>query len=187
MNEDYIIQFYQLTFNSIDNLTRFAEAKNAGLIVFNSTLIFAVLSSIKDLGTLKFKKWTFTLLSIMIITQLISLSIAFNSLIARTQVPTQTQIDINKTNLTFFGHISRLTPDDYYNLTISKYNLKSSNLTLEKDYAFDIVQISVITAKKFTLFNIAIKFNIITLIVFIIWFIGFLFLTKKSCFISVGK
>jgi hypothetical protein len=179
MTENNIIEFYQFTFNSIDNLTRFAEGKNAALIGFNSTIIFGLLSSIKDVNNLKFKKWTFFLFNIMIVTQLISLSIAFTSLIAKTEISSKTQMDLEKANLTFFGHICNLTPEDYYNLTISKYNMKSNNSSLEKAYAYDIVQIASITSNKFRLFNLAVKFNIATLSALILWFAGFMILSKN--------
>ncbi|ODS34918.1 hypothetical protein BEH94_02490 [Candidatus Altiarchaeales archaeon WOR_SM1_SCG] len=141
--------------NNVNELLKFAEAKNAGLIAFNCAVALAMVSLLN--GELS-QLWKYLIIYIIGM-NIISLFIVMSSLFAQTNPKNFKQKIEKDDNLLFIGTISHMTPKTYIEKLKEKYNLESTNENLEIDLARQLIIISQITARKFNLFNIALCFT----------------------------
>ncbi len=171
-----IIQQLHSTFNCIDNLTRFAETKNAALLAFNGSILVITINQCLNFKRLIFHRWSLLVCVLVGACQLVSLSLALTSMIARTNIPTQSTLTPETANLEFFVDIAQMSPTDYRDAVIKQYGFQSVVPELEKDIAYNTVQVAAITLAKFEKFNSAMIWNLISLCLFCIWIVGIVFL-----------
>jgi hypothetical protein len=159
-------------FSTVNDFLKFAEAKNGALIAFNSGAVWASLSFLKDCNDTGII-FTFSSFALM---NIVSLIIAFWSFIAITDNTTKGgQSAHHDDNLAFFGHIAKLHEDELIKAISTKYNIASSNESIEKDIANQIVINSRITLRKFKLFNTAIKLTLASIFISVIIYITYYF------------
>ncbi len=147
-----------------NDMIKFSEAKNAGLIAFNGAVIIGLISIIKDLSfecdlTIVLKIY----LIIVAIFNLISIIISMSSLAAYLNHKKLVTKTTKNDNLLYFGDISLYEPEDYFNEFQKKYNLKSSNKELEIDTIKQIIITSQIAFRKYKYFNKALKITLASL------------------------
>ena len=167
-----MIDFLKSILERSDNWLKFAEAKNTILIVFNSTLLFSILKMVSSLSVnILYKYYIFFVISLLFI----SIILLILSFIPRLQPPwLKITKKSDQDNLLYFGDISKYSPKEYINNVSDKFNLKSENYNLEKEYGNQIVVNSQIAFMKFKQFEIASWFTLSA----IITPIGLLFLLK---------
>jgi hypothetical protein len=135
-------------FGNINEWLKYAEAKNGGLIVFNSALIIGILSSYSSCNHLLFKP--------SIVVGMISFGVSiFLSLLSQFPV-TQNLIQNSKSlvnpNIYFFGHLSQLNVDKF----IDEFKAVYATFVptkFDKDLINQIIVNSKITATKFLIFK----------------------------------
>lgn len=134
-------------FSNVNEWLKFAEAKHAGIIVFNSAIIIGVITSYKDFG--HFDK-CFSIISIFIL----GISV-FGSLIA--QFPETSNFiiryeNIENPNLYFFGHLAVIKQNNFideFKKTFPTFNPDN----LDKQLINQILVNSKIALSKYTIFK----------------------------------
>ncbi len=144
-------------FENVNNWLKFAEAKNALIIVLNGTLIFRISGFYSHIQN----NVIYFLYFMSILMLLISIVIAIISFIPRLKTPyIKMQNPLPNDNLLYFGHIAKYTPDQYY-LKISKILSKDDKYKeFNMHYSNQIVVNSRITFIKFKQFEISVFFLI---------------------------
>ena len=137
-------------------MLKFAEAKNAGLIVLNLTAIIALLQLDSD-NLLKFFIWIkYYIVALNFCSTFFCLVGIYAQLRTSERKPA---FDGNE-NLLYFGDIALMTPKEMLQKTSKKYNCNSINLPFDEDLCRQIVIVSQIALRKFRIFNIAMYFTI---------------------------
>lgn len=143
-------------YNHVNDMLKFAEAKNAGLIAFNIAVIIGI-SQLNFVATdnllLKYGGWYIVILNI--ISVFFSLISIFAQLRTKERIPS---IDPSN-NLLYFGTLALLSPEELLNQMKTRYKFISTNEVFELDMARQIIIVSQITLRKFRLFNIAMFFT----------------------------
>jgi len=143
-------------FQDINELIKFAEAKNLGLVAFNLAIITGMITLISNV---KDTPWLLYVISYIGVMNLVSLFLCFVSSIAQLKHK-ESDIELHKSdNLLFFGTIAHYIPDKFYSTIKKRYNLKSENEIYEKELCRQIVICSQIASRKFKLFNVAIMWT----------------------------
>lgn len=156
------------------DLLKFAEAKNGVLITVCGAGIWSILQILKDKSS--FPEFRSILIFIMLVF-LASLMISLGSFVAKTLNRTCEKGTINEVselNLLFFGHICKLTPQEFLEGFYKKYAREKAYdycTAYEKDLANQIVVNSEIVMKKYRLFNISITLLLVGLLFSIFGFI----------------
>lgn len=147
---------------------KFAEAKNAGLLVLNSSSIFALLSVYKDLyeiphhNGIKLAAIMFVLMSFCSIWYVIeSITAKYDPQKIQERITKKREklereglLAINNVNLTFYGDLANLSRAELLSKLQNEYGLIiSSKDKLEKDLADQVLINSNIALDKFELFN----------------------------------
>ena len=143
---------------------KFAEAKNAGLLVLNSGSIIGTLSIYKDLYELPNCSGLKIAIILFVILNFRSLYYVFESISAKYSNNYEEIASIknesltpNNSNLIFFGHLAFLSEEQLISEMQNQYGLQASeNQKIEKDLANQIIINSHIALQKFILFNEAI-------------------------------
>ncbi|MFN0203863.1 MAG: Pycsar system effector family protein, partial [Bacteroidia bacterium] len=136
---------------------KFAEAKNAGLLVLNSGSIIGIAAAYKDLyevpnhSCLKFAIVLFVICSFCSLWNVIeSISAKYNP----NEIPIWENKSPNSLNLIFFGDLAQLSAEQVVSEMQTQYTLThSENKKLELHLANQIVINSNIALQKFILFN----------------------------------
>ena len=158
-------------FDQNRQLIQFAEAKNGGLIAFNAIMItasFALASYVEG--------WLWYAICYFGFMNGISLILAMTSLAAQKKAQEFRSEATENENFLFFGTIARLTPEKFLSGLKEKYELISSNPELEFDHARQLIIVSQIASRKFTRFNFALAFTIMSLITpvgYLIYYYGY--------------
>ncbi len=145
-----------LIYQHVNDMIKFAEAKNAGLIAFNGAVIIGSISLIKDIAdkiSENLYLYSFLYLIFVLLMNIISLFIALTSLTAYLRHKELSVEFCESDNLHFFGTIANYTPQLYLEEFKKKYKLKSENQAYEFDMARQIIIVSQIAKQKFKLFN----------------------------------
>jgi len=103
-----------------------------------------------------------------------SIFISFSSLVAKMKHKPHDVSLTRSDNVLFFGCIALLTDEELVSKIKQLYNLETVNATYERDLAKQLVIISQITARKFKLFNTAIKimfFGLLTPLSILIYYV----------------
>lgn len=153
--EEKLNSIYQHT----NDMIKFAEAKNAGLIAFNGAVIIGLATLIKDLYCNLDYRYLVYYLVFVLTMNLVSIFISLASL---TALLIHKELEITfkpNDNLLFFGTISSLTAEVYLANFKSKYGLYSENEQFELDFSRQIVITSQIAMRKFRLFNLALTWT----------------------------
>jgi preprotein translocase subunit SecG len=138
-------------FQNINDLLKFAEGKHAGLLVFNSSVIVALLTIYKDYKHYLDKYFvllTIFFLGLSIFYSILSYYPSTTNKYKRKNIRRTT----NNHNLFFFGDIALLTESEYKNLISSHYpntNFDKFNM----DLVNQIIVQSKIANRKFTYFK----------------------------------
>lgn len=145
-------------FDNVSNWLKFAESKNAALLVVNSGIAFGIIRIIEaqDLN-----KFAFYYLFLCVGLVVISASICLVSFIPKIIIPsilTGKLVDATNANLLFFGHIAKFTPKDYLQALISQSIIseEDSQDKFLESLANQIVINSIIAYTKFSYFKVAI-------------------------------
>jgi hypothetical protein len=139
----------------VNEWLKFAEAKNAALLIAASAVVLGVPSVAAQLQLCS--SWTAIYVTWLIALAALSALVAAFSLLPRTRIPwllpsTPPQLP---GNVLFYGEIHKLDPDTYLNSLRSKLGLLGDPIPIERDYAEQIIVNSRITMEKYTLFSIA--------------------------------
>jgi len=151
--EEKLHQLYE----HANDMIKFAEAKNAGLIAFNGAVIIGVGALVKDLTTNKdFIQYYIVYYLVFVISMnIISIFISMSALTALLiHKESETKFKPND-NLQFFGTISSKKPEIFLDAFLQKYHLESKNREYELDMARQTVIVSQIAMRKFRSFNVA--------------------------------
>lgn len=163
-------------FSTVNEWLKFAEAKNAALLIFNNAIAFGLLNILdKNYITSQYIRY-YLYLSLCFL--VLSIVISLLSFIPKIKIPSisQSEKSSGKDNMIFFSHIAKHSTKEYLNLlygqhneTYDKENLFQENLTEQ------IIVNSQIALSKYRFFEIGIWFTlagivspVIALIVFII-------------------
>ena len=151
-------------FENVNNLLKFAEAKNGVIIALNSMIIFGVFKlDILSLDTSSILNWYLYIAIFMLVTSLI---IALLSFVPKLKYPYLSfEKPLETDNLLYFGDIAKYTPTQYKKhfekiIKLDDKEEYQNNHNLTDDYINQIVINSKITFIKFKQFEIAIWFTL---------------------------
>ena len=152
--------------DNVNNWLKFAESKNAALLVANSAFIFPLLRLIVDNKTNRF---LYLLFFICIVLAAISACICLFSFVPQISIPssfTGKYVQEEHANLIFYGHIAKFTPKRYWE-ALRTQNIISEEYAQDKflaDIANQIVINSRIAHNKYIVFRIAIWLTVAAII-----------------------
>lgn len=150
-------------FDRIYSLLQFAEAKNVGLIAFNSAIIVGMLT-IFPTQTATTPDFYINIQIYIILLNSISLILCLFAIHA-IQIPTPIKTNISANdNLLFFGTISQFTAQNYIDSFSKKYGFVSKNKNYDLDLTKEIIMIAQILIRKLNLFNWALVFTLSSLL-----------------------
>lgn len=159
-------------FENVNDWLKFAEQKNAAIIVFNTAMTIGILNVLKDVPQNCHDYLFF--LKLNLLTNLFSIIIALLSFIPVLKRRDSHHEKINKNdNLIFYMDIANYSLDNYYEKFISKYGEPTlkDNINFNKNLVSQIVNNSKITKRKYFYFKWAGR---VTLSGFLIVLITFL-------------
>jgi hypothetical protein len=144
-------------FSNVNEWLKFAETKNAALIVFSASIILAILTNITNNINIILKYYIIICLIFQIISLIISL-ISFYPTIKISHILCKRNEISEKDNLLFYGNIFKYDEKMYLK---SIFNDKVENTTrFELDLAKQIIINSNITLKKYKFFKLSLWFSI---------------------------
>ena len=168
-------------FNNVNDLLKFAEAKNGVIIAFNGAVIFQLFEIIKDINSSNiYFICLIVLIGFWILSFIIAL-ISFFPIINNTLFSRKNKRKANKDNLIFYGDIAKYKEEEYLQALSSSFKAEDYSCTnFEKNCANQIIINSRIALNKFKCFQISLVLNLlgatIPLLILLIYFvIGFLF------------
>ena len=184
-------------FSNVDDWLKFAEAKNAALIVFNGASIFGAATFIATVMA----QTQYTIPQIIL--DYLYLFIIFNGLGLATALYSfwpQTEVDNvlgkkiknlsfkkpeSRNNVLFYGHIKDYTPESYLAKLRESCNKEVGECSgLELDYATQIVINSRITYRKYYYFKAALVFTMLAVLTPIIFILLVLLFKAAGCLIK---
>lgn len=165
-----IVEILEKTYLNTHDLLKFGETKNTTLIAFNGAIIIGLATLLKDVP------WLFLSYYLIYVIVMCSFSIfiSFSSLIAKVKHKPHDISLTRSDNILFFGCIALLTNEELIDKIKQQYNLEQQNANYEKDLAKQLVITSQITARKFKLFNLAIRimfFGLLTPLSILIYYV----------------
>ena len=170
-----MIEQLQKLESKLTDLVKFAEAKNAALITFNSACIFVLFDFFRDLNPGAIK----TCFAILIIVLIISVLLCLFSLLSSIWIFCRLDKRLLKKvgdvedsdNLLYFRDIVKYKPREYLKEIERIYGMDQSKeeSKLRLLLSTQIVEISIIAYKKYRIFNVAAA---ITFIPFLMAIIG---------------
>mgnify|MGYP000858739681 CR=1 FL=1 len=180
--EDKALPILKEVFENTNRWLQFAEAKNGALIGVNGLFLFKSIDYLFEVINGKITVNIF-IVGFMTAVFFTSTIISLISFLPNTSVTEETAEDISRNNnsvecgvLIFFEEINNYKNQSAYLRDIYKYylnkNVKIKNLNkIELDYAKEILINSRITSYKYRLFKLAIRLNLIAIVVFFIFLI----------------
>lgn len=144
--------------DNVNNWLKFAEGKNAALLVANSAFVFQLFRILVDSKNMN--KFVFFYLIFCVVLAAISACLCLFSFVPKTSIPsifTGNYVQEENANLTFYGHISRFTPRSYWE-ALRNRNIISEEYEQDKflfDLASQIAINSKIANNKYIFFKIA--------------------------------
>jgi len=168
--EASISNILEKTYQNTHDLLKFGETKNTTLIAFNGAIIVGLTALLKDV---KLPILSYYIIYIIVMCGF-SIFISFSSLVAKMKHKPHDVSLTRSDNVLFFGCIALLTDEELVSKIKQLYNLETVNATYERDLAKQLVIISQITARKFKLFNTAIKimfFGLLTPLSVLIYYV----------------
>lgn len=151
--------------SSVNDWLRFAESKNAALLVANSAVIFGVLRVLKGSTPLRDGLMLYLYFSLSLL--VLSGALCFLSFIPQLEIPwlaSQRQTT-DDDNLVFYAEIADYSPQDLLKALYRKSNLELDDpAPLEEDYAAQIVVNSRIAVRKYRFFSAAIWLALIAIV-----------------------
>ena len=169
-------------FSNVNDWLKFAEAKNAALIVFNGASIFGAATFIATV--MSQDKYTIPELILyylysFIIFNGLGLATALYSFWPQTEIDKvlgEKFIDLSfkkpesRNSVLFYGHIQGYTPESYLAKLREYCNKEAGECSgLESDYASQIVINSLITYRKHCYFKVALVFTLLAILTPIIF------------------
>lgn len=151
-------------FDNVNNWLKFAEAKNAAIIAYNSVILAGIASYITSNQNIPNLLGSFLIISSCLI--LISSLIGLISFAPQTKIINYTKKGeiLDSDNLLYWGHLKNYTPLQLLkklNTSKTSENNNDSEFTIiEIDYAQQIIMNSQIADKKYSLFKVALALNI---------------------------
>jgi hypothetical protein len=158
------------TYQNTYDLLKFAETKNTTLIAFNGGIIVGLAALLKDIKTPVLSYYMMYVIAMCVI----SIFISFSSLIAKMKHKVHDVSLTRSDNILYFGCIALLNDEELVMKIKQLYNLEIVNSTYERDLAKQLVITSQITARKFKLFNFAIRimfFGLLTPLSIIVYYV----------------
>lgn len=137
-------------FGNVNEWLKFAEAKHAGLIVFNAGLVVGILSSYQNIHTCLFKP----VVLIGMICFGLSIFLSIISLFPVTQNIFFNRKEITNPNIYFFGHLANMSKDDFVN-ELQNVDANYQDNRLDADLINQILINSRITTSKYLIFKYA--------------------------------
>lgn len=174
LNKDEINMTDELKdiFDNVNNWLKFAEAKHAMIIAFNSSLIFGLSNFYEKTNN------TFSICCLLLLAQtmlFISTVISVISFIPRLKIPDMGLFKLEpisaNDNLLFFSHIAKYTTNEYYEKIKQFSEDNKFNEKFDMQYVYQIIINSKITHIKFKQFEIS------------SWFLISAFLTPLGAFL----
>ena len=158
-----IEELLRFSLANINNWLRFAEAKNAALVVAN---IGASFGALRLAATQNLYPTAYYYALIAGGTLLLATGIALASFIPQLKIPWLAQLRAarSRDNVLFYGHIANYTPENYLKELYARRGHKLEEINaLERDYAEQMIINSRIALRKYGWFNIAVCLTIIAL------------------------
>jgi hypothetical protein len=151
-------QLYRV-FNNVNDWLKFAEAKNAMIIAFNSASIYGItqlfdLEYVKNSGTLT--NYLIFVIIVLVFSTIFSL-ISFAPRVKIIKGGWYAPSDIP--NVLFFEYLKTKTKEEIIKEITGVSNVNSYT-TIEKDIAEQIKQNSIVASRKYSYFTIAVWFTI---------------------------
>ncbi len=150
--------------STVNEWLKFAEAKNGALLGVDIATIFGLFQVVSDEIS---KGWIYIAISL---TGLSALS-ALLSFVPQLKAPSMIykKRGGKETSLMFYGHIAKYDPEAYIMALYSEVGTEiPSKLTIELDYAHQIITNSRIALKKNRYFNIGLWLTVLGLLLLII-------------------
>lgn len=151
-------QLYRV-FNNVNDWLKFAEAKNAMIIAFNSASIYGI----TQLFSLKYLQESETLFNYLIVVIVILVFSTVSSLISFAPrvkiIKGGLYAPSNISNVLFFEYLKTKTNNEIIQ-EITGVSNANSYATIEKDIAEQIKQNSIIASRKYSYFTIAVWLTI---------------------------
>ena len=147
-------------YGHVNEMLKFAEAKNAGLIALNIVIIIGILQS-----TITDSSYVLVKFSGIYAVLVNTLSVFFLLIAIYAQLREHSKPPVmdDSENLLYFGTIAKYTPEQLISNLTEKYGFISINQQFDIDLARQVIIISQITKRKFKLFNIAMVFTLASL------------------------
>lgn len=133
-------------FDNVNNWLKFAESKNAALLVANSAFIFQLFRILADKKNIN--SFVYCYLTICILLAAISACICLFSFVPKIRIPsifTGKYVQEENVNLIFYGDIAKFTPKRYWE-ALRTQNIISEEYAQDKFFA-DIANQIVINSK----------------------------------------
>jgi hypothetical protein len=144
--------------SQVNELLRFAEAKNVGLLAFNGVIIVEGLKNLYEHQE-ALKCWAIFLLFYIIILNTASFLICLSSLFPNRRTKIEQSKNKNLTNPLFFGTIATLNETEYLAQLKEKYELTPSNEAYCLDIIKQLIVQSQILVRKLNSFKVASLFT----------------------------
>lgn len=177
-------------FSYVNNWLRFAEEKNAALIVLNCGILLALISLIgKDVeipsfinNNIFYYRLTFFYLLNFVLFSAFGLMISLMSFLPQTKVIINTKEEKIKEsdNLIFYTHIAKYDADKYLSKLHDLLEIENESSKYELAYANQIITNSKIATSKYLHFQVALWFTISSIFTPIIGYILFLLLDNTN-------
>lgn len=156
--------------STVNEWIKFAEAKNGALLGVDIAIVFGLFQVISDEIS---KGWIYSAISL---TGLSALSALF-SFIPQLKAPSMIdkKSEDKETDLIFYGSVAKYEPESYINALYSMVGIElPSEVTMELNYAHQIITNSRIALKKNRYFNIGLWLTVLGLVLLIITLLLFL-------------
>jgi hypothetical protein len=160
-------------FNNVNEWLKFAEQKNAAIIVFNTAIVLGILGSLKDIKPdnhlVKF------FLVVILVTNLASVLFALLSFVPILKRRDSHGAGISgNDNLIFYMDIAKYCVDDYYNAITTRYNLQSNEIDVNyhRHLISQITNNSKIAKRKYFYFRWAGRITMLGFVILIITYLS---------------
>lgn len=144
--------------SQVNELLRFAEAKNAGLLAFNGIIIVEGLKNLYEHQE-SLKCWVIILLFYIVILNTASFLLCLASLFPNRRTIIEQSTNKNLSNPLFFGTIATLNDTEYLEQLKTKYSLAPQNEAYCLDIIKQLIVQSQILVRKLNSFKIASLFT----------------------------
>lgn len=178
-------------FENINGWLKFAESKNAGLLVFNSGVSLAIVRLIdSEVYESRILTWYLIFCIFLFVASATICLLSFVPKIAIPSIFVSKIADVKEINLLFFGDIGRCSPEQYMEALVSQKMIKrceSQDIFL-KSLTNQIVVNSSITNTKFSYHRVAIWLTVAGVVTpFIATILGLVLYGRRYIQIFIGS